>query len=171
MKNTSSATKRLESRKEACFFWLAKKQADRLLLPNVYSFLGRGAGESFFGSCKERFPPQILYSVFPQSLHSRRFHEAFCPAERRAACPPISFVSPGFTGREGFARPSRGKTILQASPCRAKPFAWREARQTRTFTHAPLRKRRQSSSARTPRSATIAHQKPTMPSPSSVPRM
>lgn len=170
VKNTSSAMRRLASRKEACFFWLAKKQADRLLLSNAYSFLGGGAGEPFFGSCKERFPRTYFIPFFHSPFIPGAFTKPFAPLNEGRG-PSLSFVSPGSTGREGFARPSRGKTILQASPCRAKPFAWREARQTRTFTHAPLRKRRQSSSARTPRSATIAHQKPTMPSPSSVPRM
>ena len=61
--NTSPATKKLKSRREAWFSLLAETQVNRLLLPNPYSFLRGGAGEPFFG-LQRTVPPQYIHSVF-----------------------------------------------------------------------------------------------------------
>ena len=57
--NTSSAARKPESRREACFSLLAEMQVYSLLLSDLYSFLGKDAGEPFFGS-QRMVPPQIL---------------------------------------------------------------------------------------------------------------
>ena len=65
--NTSPATKKLESRREAWFSLLAETQVNRLLLPNPYSFLRGGAGEPFFG-LQRTVPPQIILFSFQYFL-------------------------------------------------------------------------------------------------------
>lgn len=57
--NTSSAARKPESRREVCFSLLAEMQVYSLLLSDLYSFLGKDAGEPFFGS-QRMVPPQIL---------------------------------------------------------------------------------------------------------------
>ena len=57
--NTSSAARKPESRREVCFSLLAEMQVYSLLLSDLYSFLGKDAGEPFFGS-QRTIPPQIL---------------------------------------------------------------------------------------------------------------
>lgn len=113
VKNTSSAMRRLASRKEACFFWLAKKQADRLLLSNAYSFLGGCAGEPFFGSCKERFPRTYFILFFHSPFIPGAFTKPFAPLNEGRPALHFHSYRPALPGGKALRVPRAAKPFCK----------------------------------------------------------